>query len=256
MRSVQPSASARMVAILAKRNDDPGVKGAEQWRSLRAAAVRRIGAEDRFVQSLMAVVRADAIAGCCSIAGIEGRYTARDAAFANGALMASEGSMPVAAIVAAVMALSDETQSRDADAIAAVGFGLHVLERLERAAGDGMRARGHLAEGLVGVPAAAAAAGRILGLSDAAMADALGVAGSLASGSREWLGEDAALQGGWIARSAVLAAKLAQFGFSGPGEVFEGRKGLFNAYAGAGNYSVEPLTAGDTSDSSFSRERS
>jgi len=108
----------------------------------------------------------------------------------------------------------------------------------------------------VGVPAAAAAAGRIIGLSDGAMVNALGVAGSLASGSREWQGENATLLAGWMARSAILAAKLAEFGFSGPDEVFEGRKGLFNAYAGSGNYTLEALFSDDAPDSVASTERS
>jgi 2-methylcitrate dehydratase PrpD len=245
-----------MMIIVAQQAGNTCWRATEQWRRLRTAAATRVASGGAYVESLMSIVRADAIVGSCSIVGIEGRYTARDAAFANGALMASRASAPIAAIVAAVTALSEEMQCDDASAITAVGFGLGVLERLERAASVGMHARGHLGEGLVGVPAAAAAAGRIIGLTDAAMVNALGVAGSLASGSREWGGEDAGLLAGWIARSAILAAKLAQFGFSGPEEVFEGRKGLFNAYAGSGNYTVEALFSDEAPDSAASYKRS
>jgi 2-methylcitrate dehydratase PrpD len=240
MNAAPQSASARLVASV-ELSGATRLRAANYWFRLRNAVAPRVASRDGFVRSLVAVVRADAIAGPCSIAGVEGAFTARDAAFANGALMAAEAPQPIAAIVAAVAALAEETRADDAAAIAAVGFGLGVLGRLERAAGAGMRARGHLAEGLLGIPAATAAAARTIGLSDAAMIDALGVAGSLASGSREWQGDDADLLGGWMARSAILAARLAQFGFSGPAEVFEGRKGLFNAYAGPGHYSVASL---------------
>jgi 2-methylcitrate dehydratase PrpD len=241
MSAAPQSASATLMASAAEDSGATRLRAADYWLRLRTAVAVRVALRDGFVESLVAVVRADAIAGLCSIAGVEGGFTARDAAFANGALMAAEAPLPVAAIVAAVAAMAEETQADDAAAIRAVAFGLSVLDRLELAAGAGMRARGHLAEGLLGVPAATAAAGRTIGLSDAAMVDALGVAGSLASGSREWQGDDADLLAGWIARSAILAARLAQFGFSGPAEVFEGRKGLFNAYAGPGHYSVAPL---------------
>jgi len=242
MNTVPRSASATLVASVLRDSGATHSRAAGYWLRLRNAVAPRVALRDGFVESLMAVLRADAIAGLSSIAGVEGAFTARDAAFANGALMAAEAPLPVAAIVAAVAALAQEIQADDAAAIGAVAFGLDVLDRLERAAGAGMRARSHLAEGLLGVPAATAAAGRTIGLSDAAMVDALGVAGSLASGSREWQGDDADLLAGWMARSAILAARLAQFGFSGPAEVFEGRKGLFNAYAGPGYYSVAPLT--------------
>jgi 2-methylcitrate dehydratase PrpD len=240
--SATPSASATLIAIVADDGAATDTRAMDYWRRLPDAAARRVAFGDRFVQSLLMVVRADAIAGPCSIAGLQGRFAARDAGFANGALMAAEAPLPVAAIVAAVMALTEERGGDDGVAIAAVGFGLGVLDRLERAAGAGVCARGHLAEGILGAPAATAAAGRAIGLDDAAMADALGVAGSMASGSREWQGGDADLLAGWMARSAILAARLAQAGFSGPAEVFEGRKGLFNAYAGPGRYTVAPLT--------------
>jgi 2-methylcitrate dehydratase PrpD len=46
-----------------------------------------------------------------------------------------------------------------------------------------------------------------------------------------------------MARSGILAARLAEEGFSGPAEVFEGRKGLFNGYAGPDQYTTEWLCA-------------
>jgi 2-methylcitrate dehydratase PrpD len=235
------STSSRIIKIITDDCASARAAAADYWQQFHGTVASRAAMNDVFVQRLRALVEADAIRGPCSIAGLSGSYTARDAAFANGALLATQWPLPIAAVVATVAALSQEVRGADEVAVAAIAGGLEILQRLERAAGSGMYARGHLADGLLGVPAATAAAGRTLNLSPSAMVDALGVAGSLASGSREWQGTDSKLLGGWMARSAILAARLAQAGFSGPAEVFEGRKGLFNAYAGIGGYSLASL---------------
>jgi 2-methylcitrate dehydratase PrpD len=241
MMTLPQSASAKLVGLAASDVGAAGARAAHYWQSLPVDAARRAAAGDRFAQAQRAMVRADALPGPCAIIGLEGRFAVRDAAFANGSLMAAGASAPVAAIVAVVGALAEELGCDEPAALGAVAFGLAVFDRLERAAGPGMRARGHLAEGVLGAPAAAAAACHVIGLSEAKMVDALGIAGSLSSGSREWQGDDADLLAGWMARSAILAARLAETGFSGAAEVFEGRKGLFNAYAGPGNYTLAPL---------------
>ena len=64
--------------------------------------------------------------------------------------------------------------------------------------------------------------------------DALGIAGSLASGIIEYLAEGAwtkRLHPGWAAQSGLRAALLARGGFLGPRTVFEGVHGLFHGFA-------------------------
>ena len=64
--------------------------------------------------------------------------------------------------------------------------------------------------------------------------DALGIAGSLASGIIEYLAEGAwtkRLHPGWAAQSGIRAALLARGGFLGPRTVFEGVHGLFHGFA-------------------------
>ena len=184
------STSSRIVKIITGDCATARVVAADYWHQFHGSVASRAAMNDVFVQRLRAFVEADAIRGPCSIAGLSGSYTARDAAFANGALLATQWPLPIAAVVATVAALSQEVRGADEVAVAAIAGGLETLERLERAAGSGMHARGHLADGLLGVPAATAAAVRTLNLSPSAMVDALGVAGSLACGSREWLGMD------------------------------------------------------------------
>src|SRR5438876_1203265 len=81
---------------------------------------------------------------------------------------------------------------------------------------------------------AAAAAGAVLGLEAAAIAAALGIAGSQAAGSMEFLADGSwtkRFQTGWAACAGLHAAALAQAGFSGPATILEGRFGFLHAYS-------------------------
>jgi 2-methylcitrate dehydratase PrpD len=79
----------------------------------------------------------------------------------------------------------------------------------------------------------AAAAGRLMGLAEAPMADALGVALAQASGTLQ--SEDDGswtkrLQPGVAAAAGILAAQLAARGFRGPHQALEGRFGFYRVY--------------------------
>src|SRR3989441_10788283 len=81
---------------------------------------------------------------------------------------------------------------------------------------------------------AAAAAGVVLGLDAAVIAAALGIAGSQAAGSMEFLADGSwtkRFQTGWAACAGLHAAALAQAGFSGPATILEGRFGFLHAYS-------------------------
>ncbi len=72
-------------------------------------------------------------------------------------------------------------------------------------------------------------------------ANALGIAGSMASGIIEYLGDGSwtkRMHPGWSAQSALRAHALARAGFIGPRAVFEGTHGAFRTFAP----SIEPLT--------------
>lgn len=85
-----------------------------------------------------------------------------------------------------------------------------------------------------GAIGAALGAGVALRLPAAALAHALGIAGSFASGIIEYLADGSwtkRVHAGWAAQAGVRAALLARGGFVGPLTVFEGRHGLFNGSA-------------------------
>jgi 2-methylcitrate dehydratase PrpD len=76
-------------------------------------------------------------------------------------------------------------------------------------------------------------AGKLLGLDAEAQARAAGIAGSFASGLLEcWVDgtQTKFLHPGWSAQSGISAALLARAGVTGPGQVFEGRWGLFASH--------------------------
>jgi 2-methylcitrate dehydratase PrpD len=85
-----------------------------------------------------------------------------------------------------------------------------------------------------GAMASAAGVGAALGLTPRQMVDALGIAGSMASGIIEYLAEGAwtkRMHAGWAAQSGLRAVLLARHGFVGPRTVFEGVHGLFHGFA-------------------------
>jgi 2-methylcitrate dehydratase PrpD len=81
---------------------------------------------------------------------------------------------------------------------------------------------------------AAVGVGAALGLGRRQLVDALGNAGSMASGIIEYLAEGAwtkRLHPGWAAQSGYRAALTGRAGFIGPRTVFEGVHGLFHGFA-------------------------
>ena len=65
-------------------------------------------------------------------------------------------------------------------------------------------------------------------------ANALGIAGSQAAGSMEFLADGSLTKqfhAGWAAHSGLMAALLAREGLTGPGSIIEGKFGFLKAYS-------------------------
>src|SRR5258707_9294280 len=91
-------------------------------------------------------------------------------------------------------------------------------------------ARGWHCTSPIGTPGAAAAAARVLKLSPAATAHALGIAASLACGLKENIGTMVKpLHAGVAARHGVMAARLAQQGFTASEQAIDGPQGYLAA---------------------------
>jgi len=77
-------------------------------------------------------------------------------------------------------------------------------------------------------------ASKVLGLKEGKIANVMGIAGSQAAGSMEYLAQGAwtkRFHAGWAALSGMVAAQLAKKGFKGPTSIIEGRDGFLHAYS-------------------------
>lgn len=174
-----------------------------------------------------------------TVLGYGTRLPANLAALVNGALAHefefddthNETAIHVSSpVVVTALALGEQLHARGRDVVAAVAAGNEVVCRIGVVAPGEFYKSGFHPTGIVGTFGATAAACRLLGLDAAATANALGIAGSMTSGSMESWSDGASaksLHPGWSAHAAITAATLAAAGISGPVRVFEGRLGFF-----------------------------
>ncbi len=138
---------------------------------------------------------------------------------------------PGVSVLAAALAMADR-QSRVSgrDVLLAVALGLDVSCRIAFAS---TLDRGWHRTAAIGVFGATAAAGKLLGLTAEQMLNAFGIAYSQAAGNRQCILDGALtkrLQAGQAAAAGVFAAVLAQTGFTGAHNIFNGRFGFFELY--------------------------
>ncbi len=141
-----------------------------------------------------------------------------------------------------------ESLHRDGKAfIAALAAGLESGCRLTRAA-PALLSRGFHSTCTAGVFAGGLAVGKLMGLDREQLANTLGICGSFASGTMEFLGDpepwSKRIQVGYAAQGAIVAARAAAGGFKGPRSILEGRHGYFRSYAGEGNYDLAGVAQG------------
>jgi 2-methylcitrate dehydratase PrpD len=195
---------------------------------------------------LSAAARLGLTGGACTVVGDGEGYTPPGAAMLNGTLAHSldfddthaPGSLhPSAPIVPAALAAAEMTGADGKALIAAIVAGYEVQIRLSLA----LDPAAHYDQGFhptatCGAFGAAAAAGRLLGLDSAGIANAFGIVLSMSAGSMQFL-----VNGAWTKRSHVghaamcglIAATLASEGYQGASDALEGKWGFLHAYAPA-----------------------
>jgi len=120
------------------------------------------------------------------------------------------------------------------DALVGIAVGSEVMCRLSTVVPKAVHKAGFHPTAIFGAMGAAAGVGAALGLNQKQIVDALGIAGSMASGIIEYLAEGTwtkRMHPGWAAQSGLRAALFARAGFLGPRTVFEGVHGLFHGFA-------------------------
>jgi len=142
---------------------------------------------------------------------------------------------PGVVVLSAALATSEMVGGSAKKFIEAAVLGYEVMIRLGKAAGaENSYKRGFHPTGTCGSFGSSVAASKILGLDEKGLLSALGIAGSQAAGSMEYLAQGAwtkRFHAGWAAHSGMVAAQLAQKGFRGPTSIIEGRDGFLHAYS-------------------------
>ena len=195
-----------------------------------------------------AMIRAQAAlggGGNCTALGHATGIDAAGAALVNGTAAHGEDyddtfeGTPVhtgAVILPAVLAAGEQFGATGADVLRGAVVGTEFMCRMALVAPTGVHKAGFHPTGVIGALGAAAAVGATLRLSASQMTDALGIAGSFASGLIEYLAEGSwtkRLHAGWAAQAGLRAALLGREGFLGPRTVIEGQHGFFHGFSAA-----------------------
>lgn len=202
----------------------------------------------RRTEYVAALLQSWTTAGPCTVLGYPRTRDAGTAAMINGTAAHGEDFdntfegcpvHPGSVVVPAVLAAAEERGLSGHDALRGMAVGQELMCRLALVVQKGTHAAGFHPTAVIGAMGATAAVAAATRMPPQATANALGVAGSMASGIIEYLADGSwtkRMHAGWAAQSGVRAAAMGKAGFEGPATVFEGRHGFFRAFAP----SVEP----------------
>ncbi|WP_181790543.1 MmgE/PrpD family protein [Streptomyces phytophilus] len=208
------------------------------------------------VMELLEKTAAEAGPGTSRLFGSPLRTNAATAALANGTLAyycdieshhPSANVHAIAVVAPAALAVAERQRSSGADVLAATVAGIDVAARVSYALGPAVQyARGFHPTTVAGTFGSAVAAGLLLGLDGERFAEALGLAGTSASGLLSWVDDPTEqsrpLNIGLAAQAGVQAATLAALGMRGPADVFGGKYPFGLAFTG--QWDQEALLAG------------
>lgn len=162
------------------------------------------------------------------------------AALANGALIGAfeceplSGSHASGTVLPAALAVCESEGLDGQMFLTALALGFEISARIARTAVGLESTRGFHNPGTQGPFGAAAAVGKLYGLSLETLTSAFGIAGSSSAGLLEfaWTGADTKrLHLGRASQLGLESVLLAQKGFRGPPTVLEGRYGYYNAFS-------------------------
>jgi 2-methylcitrate dehydratase PrpD len=195
-----------------------------------------------------------ASSGTATAIGHDGGFGPYDAALINGTAAHGEdyddtfegGPVHAGAVVVPAVLAAAEHRGLSGDAVVkGIAAGVEIMCRMSLVAPQATHQACFHPTAIFGAPAAAVGVAAALGLAPAKIAQAVGIAGSLASGIIEYLADGSStkrLHAGAAAQSGIRAALLAESGFTGPATVLEGRHGFYRAFAPSRTPDFAPLT--------------
>ena len=236
---------AKFCAELTYEDLSPEVVDWAKYLCLDFAGVTLNGSTTPSARTVVEAIESVQRPGPSAIIGTSKRALPEYAAMANGTAFHSvelddvnnEASLhPGVVAYPTALAMADVARVDGRSFITSVVAGYDVMVRLGRALKPAEHyGRGFHPTATCGAFGAAAVASRLLGLNTNSMTAALGVAGSQAAGSLEFLVDGTwtkRLHPGWASNSGIWAATLAQAGFLAPSTIIEGRHGFLQAYSG------------------------
>lgn len=231
------------VAAVARFVAEGRVPEAARQRAVRAFAdtvgVILAGAAEPAARIAQSMAGEDG-AGQCHILGTPRRTDPERAAFANGIAAHALDfddmcfvslAHPSCALVPAAVAAGELVRAGGTAVLDAYVVGFEIECRLGMVMNPRhYHARGWHCTSSIGTVGAAAAASRVLGLDAGAARHALGIAASAACGLKENMGSMAKpLHAGLAARNGVMAARLAECGFTASARALDGPQGYLAA---------------------------
>ena len=209
-------------------------------------AVAMFGSSLPWSRTMTEFAKESGKAGRAQVLGVKGLQLEPNAAsLANGAFThafeldnltkPNSGSHPGATVYVPLIALAQTHQSTGRELITSFIAGTELMIRIGRAAQHSQEEHGFHAPGTTGPFGSAAACSRLLGLNAEQTSNALGLAASCASGILEFAksGTGAMVKRmhmGRAAQAGVMAASLAQKGYTGPNTALEGHFGFMNVF--------------------------
>ena len=197
------------------------------------------GSQEKVARLACEMVKAEDSAPTCAVVGQSFRASPQLAALANGvAAHAMDYDLsyimgqPTSPVIPALLPLAEATGATPADVVGAFIVGFEVASRMARANTTQSAAGGWHAVGTIGTTATAMACAKLLKMPASQIPDAVGISASLAGGFSANFGTmTKPLHSGQAARNGMMAAFLAQRGFTASPVALEGTNGYFRAFA-------------------------
>jgi 2-methylcitrate dehydratase PrpD len=177
-----------------------------------------------------------------SLIGHKGKVPAQNATFANGVLAHGQdfddthtesAVHPSSCLLPVALAMGQRNRCSGREVMTALVGGLEIMIRIGMPALFKFHLRGFHTTSICGTFASALIAAKLMGLKAEKMTEALGISGSFTSGLLECIPSGSSakrLHGGWPGLCGIVAAQLANEGYTGPKTVFEGPLGLYNSF--------------------------
>lgn len=148
---------------------------------------------------------------------------------------------PGCVVISSCLAVAEMHKSAGRRVLEGIIAGYETFGRVASAINPSHYKRGFHTTGTVGTIAACASVSRVMDFSIDKFIYALGLSASMASGIRDYQDEGTmtkCFHAGWAAKNGILAASLAESGFTSSSSILEGKMGFPEIFSGEVDYST------------------